>query len=96
MSIEYELKDKTKSQLLDNYFNSIQGGKPNEFYKMAIVARCTTDIESSLKSLETSINKNANSSSNLSKKVFYLNIILTIATIFGVFIALFNLFYKCS
>lgn len=96
MSIENELKDKTKIQLLDKYFASTQSGKPNELYKMAIIARCTTDIESSLKSLEISINKNANSSSNLSKKVFYLNVILTIATIFGVFIAFFNLLYKCS
>ncbi len=96
MSIENELKDKTKIQLLDKYFNSIQGGKPNELYKMAIIAQCTSDIELSLKSLETSINKNADSGSNLSKKVFYLNVILTIATISGVLIAFFSLFYKCS
>ena len=96
MSIEEELKDKTKIQLLDNYFYSKQDGKPNELYKMAIIARCTTDIELSLKSLETSINENADSSSSLSTKVFYLNIILTIATISGVLIAFFNLFHKCS
>lgn len=96
MSIEDELKDKTKNQLLDKYFNSAQGGKPNELYKMAIIARCATDIESSLKSLEASINKNAGSNDKLSTKIFYLNALLTIATISGVLIAFFNLFHKCS
>lgn len=96
MSIENELKDKTKMQLLNKYFTSTQNGKSNELYKMAIITRCTTDIESSLQSLETSINKNADSNDKLSTKIFYLNILLTIASIFGVLIAFFNLFYKCS
>jgi len=63
----------------------VYGGGPNmtvsEKAKMEIFSSCIED-------LEESINQNANSSQSLATKVYYLNIILTIATVAGVILAI--------
>lgn len=78
----------TKEELVKSiHENSLVGSPRFEQQKMAIVARCVGDIENSLASLEKSINNNAKSNDSLGKKIFILNIILTVATCAGVAIA---------
>jgi len=64
------------------------GGHPThtaaEKIKLEVFSSC-------LESLEDSINQNADSSQSLATKVFWLNVILTIATVAGVVIAIFEI-----
>ena len=57
----------------------------SEKAKMEIFASCLED-------LEDSINRNSDSSQKLATKVFWLNVILTIATIVGIIVAVAGLF----
>ena len=80
--MEDYVKDKTKEQLVKELSGTADPGSPtHEQMKMGIIMRCTQDLEKSLKSLETSMNLNADSSQNLARKVFWLNWILVIATV---------------
>ena len=49
--------------------------------QMAILARCSEIIAARVKELEVSTARSATASGNLAKKVFYLNVVLTIATV---------------
>ena len=60
----------------------------SEKSKMEIFASCLED-------LEDSINHNSDSSQKLATKVFWLNVILTIAAIIGTVIAVTG-FFKCN
>ena len=81
----------TKEELVESLHKNAEVGSPRfEQQKMAIVARCASDIEHSLLSLEKSINNNAKSNDNLARKIFYLNIILVIASCVGVLISYFE------
>jgi Mg2+/citrate symporter len=51
--------------------------------KAAITVRCTEDIEASLKSLEEQLVKNAESSDKVRNKIFWLNVVLAIASLVG-------------
>ncbi|MFH1454056.1 MAG: hypothetical protein ABIH00_08800 [Armatimonadota bacterium] len=86
------IKEKTKNEILDELRGTAEPGSPvHEQQKMGIMVRCTEDLEMALKKLENSMNKNADSSHSLAQKVFYLNIILTIATALGfIFTVYFN------
>lgn len=87
------VEGKTKNQILNDIYGTAQPGSlVLEQQKMGIIVRCTEDIEKALKSLDTSMNNNATSSDKLAKKVFYLDIILTVATILGTAIAIIKLF----
>jgi len=89
------IKNKSKSQILSELKDTAIPGTPvHEQQKIAIIVRCVEDLEKSLNSVETSMNKNADSSQKLANKVFYLSIILTIATILGSIIAIANFFIK--
>ena len=57
--------------------------------KTILDTKCAVDLIDRLTSLESSMNNNATSSESLAKKVFWLNIVLTSATIAGVAIAIF-------
>lgn len=50
---------------------------------MGIIVRCTEDVEKALGSLEESMNGNAQASDALATKVFWLNVILAVATAIG-------------
>ena len=63
----------------------------HQIRKLAIQVRCTEDIEKSIGNLEASINKNAESNDRLARKVFYLNIVLTVATALAAIAALIGL-----
>ena len=74
---------KNKSDILDDFVTDYfpSDNKDHQIRKLAIQVRCVEDIEKSIKTLEASINKNAESSTNLARKVAYLNGVLTIATV---------------
>lgn len=70
------------------------GSHAHEQMKMGIIVRCIEDLEKALNNLEISMNNNAKSSNSLSKKVLYLNIILTIATVVASIIAVMTFVFK--
>ena len=76
------VKGKNKEQILDELKGTAEPGSVvHEQQKMGIIVRCVQDIEKAISSLELSINKNAESSKDLSKRLYWLNIILTGATV---------------
>ena len=88
------INGKDKNELLTDFITDYQ--PPNkadhEIRKLAVYVRCVEDIENSIGNLEISMNKNAESSNNLAQKVFYLNIILTVATVLGTLFAIIKFF----
>lgn len=83
----------TKDELLKTlHKNSEVGSTRFEQQKTAIFVQCVKDIEKSIAELNASINTNSSSSISLAKKVFWLDIILTLATCIGVLIAYFEYF----
>lgn len=52
-----------------------------------ITVRCTGDLEKALKSLEESQNRNAATTDRLARRVFWLDVVLTAATVTGSVIA---------
>ncbi|MFZ5763331.1 MAG: hypothetical protein ACOY8P_10450 [Thermodesulfobacteriota bacterium] len=81
----------TKRQERQNKIQNLQtiGGNQTltnaEKVKLEIFSGCLED-------LEDSINRNSDSSQSLATKVYYLNIILTVATVAGVIIAILKFF----
>lgn len=53
----------------------------NEFRKLKIYVECTEDIEKTLTNLSKQIEESTNANNALSKKIWWLNFILTAATI---------------
>jgi len=87
------VEGRSKNEILNALYDTAEpGSSVHEQQKMGIIVRCIEDLESSFKNLEDSINKNANSSDKLAKKVFYLDVILTIATVIGIIIATIKLY----
>lgn len=71
------VKDKSKEQILDEMYSTAQPGTiVHEQQKAAILVRCTQDLEKAFRDA-------SNSANSLSEKIFFLNIILVIATIIG-------------
>ena len=69
------VKGKDKNQILGNLIWTGMPGSPvHEQQKMWIFVRCTEDLENVIK-------ESSESSNSLWIKIFYLNVILTIATI---------------
>ncbi|MBN1364244.1 MAG: hypothetical protein JW976_05495 [Syntrophaceae bacterium] len=88
-----ELKDKSNSEILENYSQHIYSNEAA--YKtimLTFLDKCTNSIVIALKSHEKSMNKNSISNEILAKKVFWLNIILTAATIIGTTFAVISFF----
>lgn len=78
------VKDKDKNQILEQLKGVANVGTPvHEQMKAAITVRCTEDIETSLKSLENQIKENGKSSDRLGRKIFWLNVVLAMATLVG-------------
>ena len=79
----------TKNEILNKLVSTAQPGSAvNEQQKMAIIVRCTEDLEKAISSLEESMNNNAKSSENLAKKIFWLDIVLTAATVIATIVAI--------
>ena len=64
------------------------GSKKNEHLMAAITVRCTEDLERALKSLEESQRQSTTVSDKLAGRVYWLNLVLTAATVIGTIIAL--------
>ena len=78
------VKDKSKNEILEAMVGTAMPTSPaHEQQKAGIIVRCTEDIEQSIKSLENQLVKNAEASDRMGTKVFWLNIILAIATLVG-------------
>ena len=87
------VKDKNKNEILNALLDTAEpGSRAHEQQKMGIIVRCTEDLENALGSLEKSMNINALASDKLSEKIFWLNMILAIATAFGTAAAVAQLF----
>lgn len=85
LSIEELLK------YIENYkYDSFQSAQ----VRYTIIARCADRIVEAFGSLESSMNENAESSSRLAEKVFWLNIILTAATCIGTALTIYAMFFK--
>jgi hypothetical protein len=95
MSDDLYVKGRDKNQLLaDLNGTAMKNTEIFEQIKSGIIVRCTEDIEKELSKLDKTIDNNAKSNDNLSKRIFALNIILTIATVAGVIISGIALFCK--
>ncbi|EOE6055862.1 hypothetical protein ACVDQD_003764, partial [Vibrio cholerae] len=78
------VKDKSKNEILEAMVGTAMPTSPaHEQQKAGIIVRCTEDIEKSIKSLENQLVKNADASDRMGEKVFWLNIILAVATLVG-------------
>lgn len=73
-------------------------GPPGSFayekVRLNVLARLVKSLTQSISNLDSSMNANAKSSQLLSKRVFSLNIILTIATVVGAIVAIIALFFN--
>ena len=88
MSSEH-IKDKTKDQILDEMVGTGPVGSPvHEQLKMAIVARCTDELGARMAELGMAIKDSSASADRLGRKLFWLNVILVIATAVGAAAAL--------
>lgn len=75
---------KTKNEILDGMVDTAQVGSPvHEQQKAALTVRCAEDVEAALNGLRAQLKDNAESSDRLGSKVFWLNVILTMATVVG-------------
>ena len=84
MTSDNYIKDKTKEEILaDLYGTAKPSSTVHEQQKMAIIVRCTQDLEESLKNLEESMIKSSESTNKLSNRLFWLEILLVAATIVG-------------
>jgi len=91
------MKDKDKNEILNAMVDTGQVGSPvHEQQKMGIIVRSVEDIEASLKSLEESMNNSAASNSQLASKVFWLNVVLTAATVIATFFTGYGMFFKAG
>ena len=81
-----DVANKTKEQLLED-FVKIQGHNTLEceHYNMAIMVKSAQSIEKSIDMFNSTVVIFGNKSDALSTKVFWLNIILTLATAVGTF-----------
>ena len=89
------VEGKDKNEILSALVGTAQPGSPvHEQQKMGIVVRCTEDLEKALGSLEKSMNDNASASDKLAAKVYWLNVILAIATAVGTIATMAQLFIR--
>ncbi len=89
------VEGKDKNEILTALVDTAQpGSRAHEQQKMGIIVRCTEDMEQALGSLEKSMNENARASDKLATKVFWLNVILAIATAIGTVAAIAQVFIR--
>ena len=87
------VEGKDKNEILAALVDTAEpGSRAHEQQKMGIIVRCTEDMEKALGTLGKMINDNARASDKLATKVFWLNVILAIATAFGTMAAIAQLF----
>ncbi len=78
------IKGKDKNQILDDLAGTAKpGSQIHEQQKAAIKVRCTEAIQDSLSSLEKQLEINAKSADKVGQKIFWLNVVLALATLVG-------------
>lgn len=78
------VEGKTKNEILTDLALTAQPGSViHEQQKAAITVRCTEDIETAFSALTSQLAKNSDSNDRLAEKVFWLNVVITIATVVG-------------
>lgn len=78
------VEGKTKNEILASLGSTgAPGSMIHEQLKAAITVRCTEDIETAFTALTDQLAKNSDSNDRLAAKVFWLNVIITIATVVG-------------
>lgn len=80
----HQVNSKTKEQLLEEFsqkgsHNTLEG----EQYTAAIIVKSAADIEAAVENFKVAVEKIGESSDTLSKKLLWLNIVLTVATAVG-------------
>lgn len=75
------LKEIENEGIVEKADNSGGRIEKNEFRKLKILVKCTEDIEESINNLSNQIRESANSNNALSVRIWWLNFILTVATI---------------
>lgn len=91
------VKGKSKNEILSEIVGTAMlGSDVREQQKLGIVVRCTEDIEMAFKSLEHSMTETARSNHELSQKIFWLNVVITIATILGAIIGAWKMFFTVT
>ena len=87
------VEGKDKNEILNSLVDTAEpGSRAHEQQKMGIVVRCTEDLEKAIGSLEKSMNDNAIANDKLATKVYWLNVILAIATAVGTIATIAQLF----
>jgi len=74
---------RTPQEVLDKFPAPIEGPLPTEKAKAEIIWGCTEHIVTSIDKLRESLKDTADANTRLSQRIFWLNVILTIATATG-------------
>jgi hypothetical protein len=87
------VRGKDKDELLADLVGTGEVGSPvHEQQKVAILVRIGEDLEAGMDRLRQSIDQAASSSESLGRRVFWLNLVLIVATTVGAFAALWSAF----
>lgn len=91
-----DIDKKTKEILVEDFskFQREHNTLECEQYNVAIMAKSAQDIEKSINQFNNTVDVLGKKSDELSKKVFWLNIILTIATVVGAVATFISVFKK--
>ncbi len=83
---------KDKNKILEELPKTAEvGSQIHEQQKMAIIVRCTEDLEKSFLNLTNSLSKSSEQADILSKRVFWLNVVIALAALSGVVVELIKL-----
>ena len=69
--------------------------KDYQYSKTALLVYCSRDIEKTMSDLKQSVDSSTSSRDKLSIKLFWLNIIIALATITGVIFGVLKYVYQC-
>jgi hypothetical protein len=90
-----DINREDKQRLLKEHKEQwMPGSQEHELRKLKIVIRCAEDIEKATKSLEESMNRNAESSHKLANRIFWLTVLLAVVTIIGTFFGIWGFFLQ--
>ena len=83
---------RTAREALASFPAPISGPTETEKVKAEIILGCSELLASSIDALRLSLETSAKANDMLSKRVYYLNVVLTVATVLGTVVAVLALF----
>ena len=89
------IKNMNKNELLREIEEKNRNSERADQVKFTLIVRCTESIEASSKEMRESVDRNAKSSDNLSRKILYLTGILAFGTLVIAGMAILDIIYKC-